>query len=227
MQKLSRSKIELFLDCPQCLWLDVKQGVKRPPGFPFTINNAVDYLLKQEFDLHREAGTPHAVMKKFGVDAVPFKTPEMAQWRHNFTGVRYEHAPTDLLVFGAVDDVWVNPKGELMVVDYKATGANEHKIHDSYRRQMEIYQWLLRKNNFIVSPTGYFVFAKVNKANGFASDTPVLSFDLFVEPMVGDDSWIEPTLPRIRETINSDVAPKPSEVCEYCKYRASAERFNS
>ena len=27
------------------------------------------------------------------------------------------------------------------------------------KRQMEIYQWLLRKNGFKVSDTGYFVYA--------------------------------------------------------------------
>ena len=29
---------------------------------------------------------------------------------------------------------------------------------DGYKRQMEIYQWLLRKNGLDVSDTGYFVY---------------------------------------------------------------------
>jgi len=167
MTKLSRSKIELSLECPRCFWLDMKQGIKRPPPMPYTINNAVDYLLKQEFDIHREKGTPHPVMKKHKIDAVPYSHEKINTWRHNFTGVQFHHKPTDFLVYGAVDDIWVNPEGELMVVDYKATGANQHRIYDSYKRQMEIYQWLLRQNGFNVSPVGYFVFAKVNKAGGF------------------------------------------------------------
>jgi RecB family exonuclease len=29
------------------------------------------------------------------------------------------HEPTNLLIPGAVDDVWINPEGELIIVDYK------------------------------------------------------------------------------------------------------------
>jgi hypothetical protein len=48
--KLSRSKIDLFLECPRCFYLDNKLGLKRPPGYPFALNSAVDLLLKKEFD---------------------------------------------------------------------------------------------------------------------------------------------------------------------------------
>ena len=234
MTKLSRSKIDLFIECPRCFWLDVKQGIKRPPPPPYTINSAIDYLLKQEFDIYRGKGTPHPIMVKNNIDAIPYKHEKMNEWRHNFTGVRYHHKPTDFLVTGAVDDVWVNPKGELIVVDYKSTGANQHKIHDSYKRQMDIYQWLLRQNGFDVSKTGYFVFARVSKAGGFRSarlepgeggGEAVLAFDIFVEPLEGDDSWVAASLKDARETYDQDKPPKPSPVCEYCRYRGAAAGF--
>ena len=50
---LSRSKVELFLQCPRCFWLDAVAGVRQPPGFPFNLNSAVDHLLKNEFDRYR------------------------------------------------------------------------------------------------------------------------------------------------------------------------------
>jgi hypothetical protein len=235
MTKLSRSKIELSLECPKCFWLDVKQGIKRPPPAPYTINNAVDYLLKQEFDVHREKGTKHPIMKKHEINAIPFKHENIGKWRHNFTGIQFHHKPTDFLVFGAVDDIWVNPEGELIVVDYKATGANQHKIYDSYKRQMEIYQWLLRQNGFPVAPVGYFVFAKVSKANGFSqsemaalqpgSGQAALSFDMFVEPLMGDDSWIESALANAREIFDGEKPPSASANCEYCRYRKVAGDF--
>ena len=56
--RLSRSKIDLYLNCPKCFYLDVKKRVKRPPGFPFTINSEIDRLLKNEFDIHRETHSP-------------------------------------------------------------------------------------------------------------------------------------------------------------------------
>ena len=206
---------------------------------PYTINNAVDYLLKQEFDVHRGNKTPHPVMKKHGIDAVPFDTPNINKWRHNFTGVQFEHKPTDFLVYGAVDDIWLNPDGSVSVVDYKATGANQHNIYDSYRRQMEIYQWLLAQNGLTVSPTGYFVFAKVNKAGGFGlpSDvhskavategalgegrgfgTAALSFDLIIEPLVGDSSWVEGAIKNARKTFDLEKPPAANPECEYCIY---------
>lgn len=234
MIKLSRSKIELFLDCPRCFWLDVKKNVKRPAMFPYTINNAIDFLLKREFDAYREKVTPHPIMAKNNIDAVPYRSPHMDQWRSNFNGVRHEHEKTGFLVYGAVDDVWVNPKGELIVVDYKATGANQHQVQDSYRRQMEIYQWLLRRNNFNVSPTGYFVFARANKTNGFAASAErspagevraILPFDLFVEHHQGDDSWIERALANARQALDSDEIPSASPECGYCQYRNASSQF--
>jgi len=218
MDKVSRSKIELFQECPRCFWLVSNKGIKRPPPFPYTINNAVDYLLKQEFDLHRKKGTRHPIMEEAGIDAVPFKTPEIDKWRTNFTGIQYHHEPTDFLVFGAVDDVWVNPEGELIIVDYKATGANQHSVYDSYRRQMEIYQWLLEKNGHTVSKTGYFVFAKVNKGDGFGMGNAKLPFDIFVEPCVGKNGWIEETLNDMRVVFDSEESPNSGGSCVYCGY---------
>jgi len=213
--KLSRTKIELSIECPRCFWLNMRANISRPPGFPFTLNNAIDFLLKREFDKHREEGTAHAIIKENKIDAIPYKCPEIDMWRHNFTGVQVEHKPTDFLVFGAVDDIWINPAGELMVVDYKATGSVEHHIYDSYRRQMEIYQWLLKNRGLKVSSTGYFVFARVNRDNGFADRK--LAFDIFVEPLAGDSSWVEEAIFRARKIYEGDM-PAAGEECEYCRY---------
>lgn len=224
MIKLSRSKIELSTECPRCFWLDMVKGVKRPPGFPFTLNNAVDFMLKREFDEHREAGTAHRIIKENKIDAIPYNCPEINSWRHNFTGVQVEHKATDFLVYGAVDDIWINSKKELMVVDYKATGAKEHSIYDSYRRQMEIYQWLLRTRGEKVSDTGYFLFCKVNKDKGFA-DTQ-MSFDVYLEPMKGDSSWVEGAILNARKLYDGSMPPAGAE-CEYCPYAEAREKASA
>src|SRR3989338_11141376 len=119
--KLSRSKIDLFTECERCFYLDNKLGIGRPRGPAFTLNIAVDALLKKEFDMHRTDGTPHPLMKKYGVDAVPLRHKNIDVWRENFVGGQHRHEPTGMLITGAVDDIWENPKGELLVVDYKAT----------------------------------------------------------------------------------------------------------
>src|SRR3972149_9116350 len=93
---VSRSKIVLFIECPRCFYLDRRLGVGRPPGFPFTLNSAVDKLLKKEFDIHRAANTAHPLMKTYGINAVPFAHRELEQWRGNFKGGRVFSKPTNL-----------------------------------------------------------------------------------------------------------------------------------
>ena len=50
LYKLSRSKVDFFLNCPRCFYMDRRLGISQPPGFPFNLNSAVDNLLKNEFD---------------------------------------------------------------------------------------------------------------------------------------------------------------------------------
>ena len=225
--KISRSKIDLFWECPRCFYLEQKLGVKRPSTAPFTLNSAVDFLLKKEFDIHRAKGNPHPLMKKYGIDAVPYKHKDLDRWRHNFTGVQALHQPTNFLVFGAVDDIWENARGELHVVDYKATSKdevidnlNETRWHNQYRRQMEVYQWLLRQNAFAVSDTGYFVYA--NAYRDREAFDGKLEFDVRVIPYAGSGDWIEDVLRRARKCLMSERIPETGELCEYCPYRESA-----
>ena len=38
--------------------------------------------------------------------------------------MQYHHKPTNFTITGAIDDLWVNPAGQLIVVDYKATSKD-------------------------------------------------------------------------------------------------------
>jgi CRISPR/Cas system-associated exonuclease Cas4 (RecB family) len=220
--RLSRSKIDLFLECPKCFYLDNKLGVARPPGFPFNLNAAVDKLLKKEFDIHRFDKTAHPLMKNYGIDAVPFAHKDLDTWRDNFKGVQYFYEPTGMTISGAVDDIWINPAGELFVVDYKATSKESEVNLDAdwqkgYKRQMEVYQWLLRKNGFKVSNTGYFVY--VNGRTDREAFDGKLEFDVKIIPYEGKDSWIEKTIETIHKCLLDDRVPSPSKDCDYCAYR--------
>ena len=220
--KLSRSKIDLFLSCPRCFYLDRRLGVGQPPGFPFSLNSAVDALLKKEFDIHRAKKVRHPLMRAYGIDAVPFQHEKMDEWRDaRSRGITYHHKPTNLIIHGGIDDIWVNSKGELHIVDYKATSkAGEVSLDAdwqiSYKWQMEVYQWLFRMNGFKVSKTGYFVYCN-GKADKEAFDAK-LEFDVKVIPYDGDDSWIEPKIIEARKCLLSAKIPKPTKECEYCLY---------
>lgn len=228
---VSRSKIDLFAECPRCAFLDMKLGVKRPSGPSFTLNNAVDELLKREFDGHRAAGTKHPFCEKYGIDAVPYAHEEIEAWRDALRrGISHLHAPTNLLIRGGIDDVWVNPQGELIIVDYKATSkkiapTTEDDLYDSYKRQMEVYQWLFRKNGFAVSPTGYFVYVN-GKSDAKAFDAK-LEFDVNLVPYTGSDAWVEPLIGDLKAMLLSDEIPPMGTAfgggpCDFCTYREAA-----
>jgi RecB family exonuclease len=225
--RLSRSKIELFNECPRCFYLDNKLGTARPRGPAFNLNIAVDALFKKEFDAHRKAATPHPIMTTYGIDAVPFKHKDMDVWRENFEGVEYKHPETSFTICGAVDDIWVTPAGELIVIDYKSTSKpgsiktlDDSSWNEQYKRQMGVYQWLLRKNGFTVSPTGYFVYANASADKEAFDGT--LEFEVTLVECAGQTEWIDEVLPRIKETLDADAIPPSGSACEFCPYREAA-----
>lgn len=224
--RLSRSKLDLYLNCQRCFYLDQRCGVGRPTSFPLTLNNAVDYLMKKEFDIHRAKGTTHPLMKSYKIDAVPYDDPKMEEWRDALKrGIAYLHTPTNIILRGGVDDVWINPEGELIVVDYKATSKEEEITLDEewkiqYKRQMEIYQWLFKQNGYRVSETGYFVYVN-GKTDREAFDGK-LDFDITIIPYIGNTDWIEKEIFGMKECLELDNAPAPNSDCDYCSYRKSA-----
>ena len=229
--RLSRSKLELFTDCPRCFYLDRRLGVARPPGYPFALNSAVDCLLKKEFDEYRARKEPHPLMERYGVGAVPAGNENLGEWRDNFKGVQYLHEPTNLMITGAIDDLWVSAKGEYIVVDYKATSKNERidalnkEWQDGYKRQMEIYQWLFRRKGYKVSDIGYFVYCNgITDKDAFNAK---LEFDITLIAYEGDDSWVEETIVSAHKCLNGDNMPPPSDECDYCAYREAAAEAGS
>lgn len=220
--KLSRSKIDLFLECRRCFYIDNKLGVKRVPGFPFSLNSAVDHLLKQEFDTHRANAQQHPLQKEYGIDARPASHEELNEWRYNFGGVKHVHEATGMLVTGAIDDLWINKNDEYIVVDYKATAKEEavkeldQEWQEGYKRQMEVYQWLLRRNGLNVSNTGYFVYC-TGKLDRKAFDKRI-DFDVNLIAYEGSDAWVEGTLLQIKKCLDSDAIPDTGQDCDHCAY---------
>lgn len=223
--KISRTKIQYFLECPRCFYLDRRLGIVRPNGPGFSLNSAVDTLLKREFDQLRAKSQSHEIMKQYGIDAVPYVHQDLDVWRENFTGKQYLHEPTNFIIFGSVDDLWINPKGELIVVDYKSTSTEgEISLDDQwkqgYKKQLEIYQWIFRSSGFVVSNTTYIVYANAGKNR--QSFDGKLEFTLSLHPYIGNDSWVEPTIYEIKQCLELTRPPDPKKECAYCVYRQKA-----
>lgn len=223
--RISRSKIDRFLECPRCFYLDRRLGLGRPSMPGWSLNTAVDQLLKNEFDLLRQNGERHELMEKYKIDAIPFKHPDLPEWRddnYRYVGAATLHQPTNLKICGIIDDIWVNKNEELIIVDYKATSTNKEislddKYKQGYKKQMEIYQWIFRRLGFKVSSTGYFVFANAGKNRSEFDGR--LEFEVTIIPHEGDDSWVEPTVLKIKKCLESSETPPAGEGCEYCAYR--------
>jgi len=222
--KVSRSQIEAFIECPRCFYLNHRKGMRRPSSPPFTINSLIDRVLKREFDAHRAAGSAHPLMIEHGLDAVPFRHPMLDEWRDNFKGMSYLDERTNLRITGSVDDIWqLRASGKLIVVDYKATAMQgEITLDDdwkvTYKRQMDVYIWLLRKQGFDVDDRGFFLFANGQEAEKFDHR---ISFTVSLLPYAGKSDWIEPTLIDLKACLMGGEVPQAPHDCEFCGYVAA------
>lgn len=234
--QLSRSGIDEYLDCKKCFFLNRRLGLKKPSQIPFNLNSAVDNLFKNEFDIHRRNQTTHPLMEKYGIDAVPYSHPELNIWRQNFQGVRVDLIGTDIEIFGAVDDIWIYRDGSLAVVDYKSTAkSTENVFHPintfgdvwnggkTYKRQLEIYQWLLFKKGLPVSPDCYIVYANAHKDKQEFNN--ILDFEVTVLKHQGDFSWIDGLLMEIYSLLNSSSIPDSDPNCELCGFVECSNRL--
>ena len=197
MVKISRTGVEKYLSCQRCFVLNYRYKVY-PPSLPFTLNNAVDNLCKNEFDHYRKIKQPHPIFIKHDINAVPFIHKNLDDWRSNFKGIRYVNEIEGYNFGGAIDDVWVKPNGQLILADVKATSKNEfnweetwnrYEYPKAYQRQLEMYQWLFRKNGFNVANEAYLVYFNGLKNEAMFDQT--LRFELHMVKLICNDNWVE------------------------------------
>ena len=249
--EVSRSRIEAFINCPACFWLDRVKGIKFPGMPSFLLNSATDTLLKKDFDKYRKLQEPHPFMERNGLKhLVPFKHEDFNSWTQSLQlGFRTYHEKTDLIIGGGLDDVWHDPKtNELFVVDYKSTAGKrsedlsklepitlEGRWKESYKRQMDMYQWILREKTkddltgYKVSNIGYFVYVNGDQhfEEGMLRDNENkadMSFDVQLLTYEGNDKWVEKEILNLKKCLEqktcpehaqSGHGPKGSDPCEY------------
>tara|TARA_B100000212_G_scaffold72320_1_gene50988 strand:- start:1187 stop:1909 length:723 start_codon:yes stop_codon:yes gene_type:complete len=222
--KLSRSTVERFISCPRCCVLEKIYDI-RPPSLPFTLNIAVDNLCKNEFDYFRDREEPHPLFIKNNIDAIPFKHRELDDWRNNYKGIRYKSVKYKYDFGGAIDDIWQKSNGELIIVDIKATSKNNFNWYDiwnkydypkSYKRQLEIYQWLFKMNGFKVADEAYIIYFNGKKNEKFFKNK--LEFESHFVKLNCSTDWVEPKVIETVELLRSNTFPKASSNCENCNY---------
>lgn len=232
--KLSRTAIEQHLRCPKCFYVERRLGVKPLKMVPLTLAVATDALLKNEFDAIRETGASHPLWEREGLKMRAFDHEQMDAWRNNFKGVRVA-LEDGTEVYGAVDDIWqCLDTGLLHVVDYKSTSKKgtpdiEGGFGSSYKRQAEIYQWLLRRLGFPVSPVAFFLYVNGSKQGGFYADglQGQMAFDTTLIPYEGDDGWVEQAITEALACLSGDSVPDSAADCDTCRYVSEREKIEN
>ena len=225
--RLSRGKFSDFLTCKRCFYLEQVKGLKNLDTIPFTLNNAVDDLVKKEFDYHRKKQTPHPLMKKYKINAVPFQHNDIEKWQDSKSrGIQYEHPSLNLKLTGGIDDVWKNKEtGKLIMADYKAQskpaerkidGYLEDVYHEGYKLQLDFYRYLFEKNGFEVQTTAYFVVYNATlERDNFKNK---LEFTADLVPYETDSYHIEEKIIEMKKLMDGKKIPASTPHCQNCNY---------
>ena len=233
---ISRSKIQLFMECPRCFYLDRSEKYRksRPSGPMSYIPTAIDILLKNDFDKCRSDQKVHPYLIENNLKLVPYKHQDIDVWRNNRKGITYHDQNTNLLISGAIDDCWYDTQSKkIFLADYKTTTEKiDKKTGNSidpdlnekgapykywYKKQIEIYSWIFKKNGFDLSNTAYFLFCSalyksvVSFSNKLEFRVNIVSYDL-------DDTWVDNTLVNLKKVLDTDELPEKNSNCDYCNY---------
>ena len=204
------------------------------PSIPgFNINEATDVLLKRDFDCYRGSAETHPFLAGAGYDhLVPFAHPDFEMWTQSLHfgaegRMNTVHEETNLKIGGGLDDVWLNTDtGEIHIVDYKSTSQKSQgkriTLDDpwkaAYKRQMDLYVWVMRRKGFDVSDTGYFLYCDGDRFSDYEflrEGDACMRFEMSLIAYEVDQRWIEPTLFEIKNCLHQRCPPSHSSSCEY------------
>ena len=214
--KLSPSSLKIFENCPRCFWLQIKRKTSRPSmGFP-TLPSGMDRILKIHFDRFRDKGElPPEIKKEIGDEYKLFNDIKLLEeWRSNFKGVQYMDEGTAILLHGAVDNILVKGK-KLIVLDYKTRGGAVKEDTVAYSQlQLDLYNFLLRKNNYDTEDYAFLLFymPKEVKENGD------IMFNTHLEKVEINVENGERVFNEALGVLESEEPPEPSQECEFCRW---------
>lgn len=234
--ELSRSRIENFVKCPACFYLAQVKGIKFPSIPGFNINEATDVLLKRDFDKFRGAKKTHEFLINLDMGhLIPFEHPDFELWTQSLHfgaqgRMHFIHEATNLKVGGGLDDVWFNTNTkELHIVDYKSTSQKsegkiislDDKWKAAYKRQMDLYVWVMKQKGFNVSSIGYFLYCdgdRFSDYNFLNENEANMKFKMSLLTYEVDLTWIELTLIKIKDCLHQVKCPSHNPECEYGQF---------
>jgi hypothetical protein len=211
--KLSPSSINLMLDCPRCFWLTLHKKWKRPAGIFPSLPSGMDKVLKEHFDKFMEKGELPPEIREYGLGNGYKLFDDKAKldiWRSVFKGIQYKDKTSGMLLRGAVDNI-LTKDGKLIVLDYKTRGYPlKEDTHEHYQAQMDMYNFLLRKEGYDTEDYTYLLFYYPKEV----SDTGELIFDTKLIKM---KTSAKKGCKYFSDAIKLLEGKCPKEKCEWCE----------
>lgn len=212
--KLSPSSINVMLECPRCFWLTQHKVWKRPSGIFPSLPSGMDMVLKKHFDKFMEKGELPPEIREYGIGngyRLFDDKDKLDIWRSNFKGIQYKDKTSGILLRGAVDNILKNKNGKLIVLDYKTRGYPlKEDTHEHYQTQMDIYNFLLRKEGYKTEDFTYLLFYYPNEV----TDTGELIFDTKLIKMKTSAIKGGKIFKEAIELLEGDC---PKKTCEWCE----------
>jgi hypothetical protein len=211
--RLSPSSLNLMRECPRCFWLEKHKVWKRPVGIFPTLPGGMDRILKIHFDRFRDRGElPPELAKSECRDDGCLLFPDkrlLKIWRNRFKGIKWKDKEGNILQ-GAIDNLLIRGK-KLIVLDYKTRGYDlKDDTAEHYRLQMDIYNFLLRKNGYQTEDYSFLLFyvpREVTPTGEVIFDTSLIKMKVNIEN--AEKMW-----EKALELLNGEC---PQKGCVWCE----------
>lgn len=212
---VSPSSLRILENCPKCFYMSIINKIKRPSGgFP-TLGGGIDLQLKKHYDKYMEKGELPPEIIKHKINAKLFSDIGLLEvWRSNFKGIQAKDNESGIILRGAVDHL-LEKDGKIIVLDFKTRGYDlKENTHHDYVDQMNIYNYLLRRNGYETHDYSYlmfYIFESVDNDGTFIFKTELVEVPV-------DIKHAQNLFTKAIKVLQGDC-PASSEKCEYCNWK--------
>lgn len=207
--KLSPSSLNLFKDCPRCFWLKIIKDISRPEGIFPSLPSGIDKVMKAHFDKHRAKGEVPKELDLKGIKLFD-DVAKLKVWTSNFKGIAFTDAEGNIL-HGAVDEI-LQRENKLIVLDFKTRGFPcKDDTHEHYVDQLNIYNFLLRKNGYETEDYSYLLFFHPKEV----TEKGTIVFNIDLKKIDVDIASAERLWKAALKCLEGKE-PAPNKECGYC-----------
>lgn len=211
--KLSPSSLHLLKDCPRCFWLHFNKKIRRPATIFPSLPSGMDKVLKEHFDyFKKQVKLPPELENLKGVKI--FDDEELLKiWQNNRKGIQWTDKEGNVLR-GAIDIALLQKDNKLIVLDFKTRGFPvKEDTHLHYKDQLDIYNYLLRKNGHQTEDYSYLLFYHPEQVNPNGD----VVFHKHLVKMEVSLKNAEKIFTNALKVLGGEM-PLSSEECRFCKW---------